>query len=49
MYDRVCNLANEGLTQKEIAQELQIHKSSVSRHVKTGKAQMKIDVTGSQV
>jgi putative DNA primase/helicase len=36
-YDRVCKLANEGLEQHEIAEELNLHKSSVSRHVKHGK------------
>lgn len=36
-FDQVCKLANEGLTQKEISLELGIHKSSVSRHVKSGK------------
>ena len=48
-YDRVCNLANEGLTQKEIAQELDIHKSNVSRHVKRGKRDCDIFPTGSVV
>lgn len=36
-YDRVCGLANDGLINAEIAQELEIHKSNVSRHVKRGK------------
>lgn len=31
-YDRVVTLANEGLSQKEIADELGINKSNVSRH-----------------
>ncbi len=31
-YARVVSLANEGLTQKEIAVELEINKSNVSRH-----------------
>ncbi len=31
-YDRVVELANLGLTQKEIADELEVNKSSVSRH-----------------
>jgi AAA domain/MarR family len=31
-YERVVELANLGLTQKEIAEELGIHKSNVSRH-----------------
>ena len=33
-YDRVIDLANAGLAQKEIAEELQIDKSRVSRHMK---------------
>lgn len=36
-YDKVINLANNGLSQIEIADELDIHKSSVSRHIKTAK------------
>lgn len=31
-FDRVVTLANEGLTQKEIADELGVNKSNVSRH-----------------
>jgi len=31
-FDRVVSLANEGLSQKEIALELEINKSNVSRH-----------------
>ena len=31
-FDRVVSLANEGLSQKEIAEELGINKSTVSRH-----------------
>jgi hypothetical protein len=31
-FDRVVTLANEGLSQKEIAEELAINKSNVSRH-----------------
>ena len=31
-FDRVVSLANEGLSQKEIAEELNINKSNVSRH-----------------
>jgi putative DNA primase/helicase len=41
-YDQVCRLANEGFTQKEICQELGIHKSGVSRHIKRGKTETKI-------
>ncbi len=36
-YEKVAALANEGLNQKEIAEELNIHKSTVSRHVKNAK------------
>ena len=35
-YDRVVTLANEGMSQKEIAEELDINKSNVSRHIKHG-------------
>lgn len=37
-YDRVVQLLNEGLKQQEIASELGINKSNVSRHVKRAKA-----------
>lgn len=33
-FERVVNLANEGLSQSEIANELQLNKSNVSRHLK---------------
>jgi hypothetical protein len=33
-FDRVVSLANEGLSQKEIALELAINKSNVSRHIR---------------
>lgn len=33
-FDRVVTLANEGLSQKEIADELEINKSTVSRHMR---------------
>ena len=36
-YHRVCKLVNEGLEPLEIAEELGIHKSSVSRHINRGK------------
>lgn len=36
-YEKVTVLANEGFNQKEIAEELRIHKSTVSRHVKNAK------------
>lgn len=35
--EKVSALANEGLNQKEIAEELNIHKSTVSRHIKNAK------------
>ena len=36
-FDTVCALANKGLGNWEIAQELEIHKSTVSRYVNRGK------------
>ena len=36
-FDTVCSLSNEGLENWEISQELEIHKSTVSRYVKRGK------------
>jgi len=36
-YEKVLGLVNEGLCQKEIADELDIHKSTVSRHIKNAK------------
>ena len=33
-FDRVVTLTNEGMTQKEIVEELNLNKSTVSRHVK---------------
>jgi len=36
-YDKVTALVNEGLNQQEIASELNIHKSTVSRYVKSAK------------
>ena len=38
-YERCCDLANEGLKNHDISQELNIHKSTVSRHVRRGKDQ----------
>ena len=38
-YERVVQLLNEGLKQHEIAIELGINKSNVSRHVKRAKAE----------
>ncbi len=36
-FESVCRLANEGLDNWEIAQDLDIHKSTVSRYVQSGK------------
>ena len=38
-FDKVVNLINEGLSQAEIASELDINKSNVSRHVKKARLQ----------
>jgi len=38
-FDRVVTLANEGLSQKDIADELGIHKSNVSRHWRKAESQ----------
>lgn len=38
-YDRVVSLLQDGLTQKEIADELTLNKSTVSRHTKRAKAE----------
>jgi len=38
-FDRVVALANEGLSQKEIADELAVNKSTVSRHFRKAKGQ----------
>ena len=38
-YDRCCDLANEGLKNQEIAMELGVNKSTVSRYVRKGKKQ----------
>ena len=43
-YERCCNLANEGLSQKEISIELGVNKSTVSRHIR--KAREAGDVKG---
>jgi len=48
-YARVCKLANEGLEQHEIAEELGIHKSRVSRHVGRGKREGDIGSTDETV
>lgn len=41
-YERVINLANEGLTQTDIAKELGINKSNVSRHMKRAEQEGKL-------
>jgi DNA-binding NarL/FixJ family response regulator len=38
-FESVCRLANEGLDNWEIAQDLDIHKSTVSRYVQRGKGE----------
>ncbi len=38
-FDRVVSLAKEGLSQREIADELQVNKSNVSRHFRKAKTQ----------
>ena len=43
-YERCCNLANEGLSQKDISIELGVNKSTVSRHIR--KAREAGDVKG---
>ena len=48
-FDRVVALLNEGLTQKEIAVELEINKSSVSRHAKKAENQGLVTVKKNRV
>ena len=43
-FEKVCKLANEGLLQFEIAQALEIHKSTVSRNIRKGKEEGLIEV-----
>jgi DNA-binding transcriptional regulator LsrR (DeoR family) len=38
-FDRVVQLLNDGMKQNEIAVELGLHKSNVSRHAKKAKAE----------
>ena len=45
-FDRVVDLANEGLSQKEIAIELDINKSNVSRHFRKAKSDGMITASG---
>ena len=42
-FEKVCKLYNEGMTQGEIAEELEINKSTVSRYVSRGKNECKIN------
>ena len=43
-YEKVCRLSCDGLSNSEIVQELGINKSTVSRHVKRGKQEGKINL-----
>jgi DNA-binding NarL/FixJ family response regulator len=43
-YETVCRLSCDGLSNTEITQELGINKSTVSRHVKRGKQEGKINL-----
>lgn len=45
-FDRVVQMLNEGMTQSEIAAELQVNKSNVSRHAKRAKAEGLINTPG---
>ena len=45
-YDKVISLANEGLSQREITEELGINKSNVSRHFRRAKADGRIQSKG---
>ncbi len=47
-FDRVVHLLNDGLSQKEIADELGVHKSNVSRHAKNAMAQELVKSDGKQ-
>ena len=47
-YDKVVSLAAEGLSQKEIADELSLNKSTVSRHYRKAVADEKIKDKGSR-
>ncbi len=44
-YEKCCKLSNEGLTPTEISTELEIHKSTVSRHLKNGRRNGDVDAT----
>ena len=41
-FEKVCRLSNDGLSNTEITQELEIHKSTVSRNINRGKKEGKI-------
>ena len=45
-FDRVVELANDGLRPGEIANELSIHKSRVSRHLKRARNEGKVKGSG---
>jgi len=47
-YDRVIALANEGLKQNEIAAELEINKSTVSRHLRRARELGDVQLKGGQ-
>jgi len=42
-FEKVCRLYNEGMSQGEITNELEINKSTVSKYVKRGKNEQKIN------
>lgn len=46
-FDKIVSLTNEGLSQKEIADELGLHKSSVCRAIRKAKDRKLINVKGS--
>ena len=43
-FEKVCRLSSDGFSNTEIAQELGIHKSTVSRNVNRGKTEGKINM-----
>ena len=45
-FERVVDLANDGLRPGEIANELGIHKSRVSRHLKRARNEGKVNGSG---
>ena len=44
-YEKCCKLSNEGLTPTEISVQLDIHKSTVSRHLKHGRSKGDVHAT----